>query len=83
MKAFELPTSVFEIAGAILFIGIIFLANAGGLGGGGILIPIMMIFFQLSIFECVPIANVLGMIAALNRFIVNYKQKHPNPKKAA
>ena len=60
--------------------GMTFLANAGGLGGGGLFIPFMMIFMKLSIFECVPLANIFGLIAALTRFIVNFKQKHPNKK---
>ena len=53
------------------------LANAGGVGGGDILIPFMMIFFQLSIPECVPVANALAFISTLTRFIVNRKQRHP------
>ena len=58
------------------------LANAAGLGGGGLLIPFMMIFLDISIFECVPLANVFGLIASGMRFIINYKQKHPSPVKA-
>jgi len=42
----------------------------------------MLIFFDLSIFECVPLANAFGLIAALTRFIVNFNQKHPNPLKS-
>jgi uncharacterized membrane protein YfcA len=60
-----------------------FLSNAGGLGGGGILIPFLLIFFKLSIFESVPIANLFGLIASLTRFLINFRQMHPNPKKAA
>jgi uncharacterized membrane protein YfcA len=59
------------------------LANAGGLGGGGILTPYIMIFFKLSIFECLPLANLFGLIATTTRFTMNYHQKHPNPAKAA
>lgn len=56
------------------------LANAGGLGGGGIIIPFMMIFFYLPIKECVPIANFFGFAAAFIRFCLNFKMKHPNKK---
>jgi hypothetical protein len=55
------------------------LATAGGLGAGGILIPYIMIFFGLPVFECVPIANAFGLISSATRFVVNYRQKHPNP----
>jgi hypothetical protein len=57
---------------AILFFMAI-LANAGGLGGGGTLTPFMMLFLDLNIFECVPIANFLGLTAAVTRFVVNFR----------
>lgn len=50
----------------------------GGLGGGGLLIPYLMIFFGIPLLECVPLGNLMGLLAALTRFIVNYKQKHPS-----
>jgi uncharacterized membrane protein YfcA len=71
-KTLILPPSATEIIGVLVIISITFLANAGGLGGGGILTPFMLIFFDLSIFECVPLANAFGLIAALTRFIVNF-----------
>lgn len=54
------------------------LGNAGGIGGAGVNIPFMMIFFGLPIKECVPLAQIFGLIAALVRFFVNYKENHPN-----
>lgn len=83
MKTLELPPSLIEVIGVLALMCMTILANAGGLGGGGTLTPFMMIFLKLSIFECVPLANVFGMIAAATRFIVNFKQKHPNKQKAA
>ena len=73
MKDLVLPLSVLDVIGVIVLFGMTFLANAGGLGGGGILTPFMMIFLKLSIFECVPLANVFGLIAAATRFIVNFR----------
>ncbi|TNV78400.1 hypothetical protein FGO68_gene12330 [Halteria grandinella] len=82
-KSLEFPPSMMDILGIIFLLGMSFLANAGGLGGGGLLTPFMMIFLKLSIFECVPVANFFGWLAAATRFVVNYRQKHPNPLKAA
>ncbi len=53
------------------------MANAGGLGGGGIMIPFMMIFLELPIEECVPLANSFALISGVTRFVLNYKEKHP------
>ena len=77
----DLTFGFLDIVGFILITMMIILANAGGLGGGGTLTPFMLIFLRLSIFECVPLANFFGFVAAATRFIINFKQKHPNPKK--
>jgi len=82
MKDFHWPLSTLEVTGVVVFVVFIVIANAGGLGGGGSFTPFMMIFFGLSIFECVPLANLFSLISALTRFIINYRQKHPNPEKA-
>ena len=71
-KDLTMPPSATEMIGVLVLMFITFLANAGGLGGGGLLTPFMLLFFGLSIFECVPLANVFGLIAALTRFIVNF-----------
>jgi hypothetical protein len=49
------------------------LANAGGIGGGGLTIPFMMIFFALNIKECVPLANYAGLVSPVIRLILNFK----------
>jgi uncharacterized membrane protein YfcA len=76
------PPSTRNIIGLSIVTFMSMLANAAGLGGGGILTPYIMIFFQLSIKECIPLANIFGLIATVTRFITNYRQKHPNPEKA-
>jgi uncharacterized membrane protein YfcA len=81
-KTLELPPNSSEIIGVLVLMVITFLANVGGLGGAGVLTPYMLIFFDLSIYECVPLANVFGLIAAATRFILNFKQNHPNKQKA-
>jgi hypothetical protein len=73
MKELVFPPSILEIIGVLSLFCMTILANVGGLGGGGTLTPFMMIFLKLSINECVPLANVFGMIAAATRFIVNFR----------
>jgi uncharacterized membrane protein YfcA len=67
------PPTYTEACGLFVLFLIGILATAGGLGAGGILIPFVMIFFKLPLFECVPIANVFGLISSTTRFIVNYR----------
>ena len=66
-----------EIAGISSITIMNMLAAAGGLGGGGIVIPFLMIFMGMPISECVPITNAFGLITALTRFILNFQQTHP------
>lgn len=82
MKEFVFPPPPLEFFGLFVIFALTFLASAGGLGGGGITIPFMMIFFDLSLFECVPLANVFGMASSVIRFAINFKQLHPNPANA-
>ena len=48
-KDLIMPPTITEITGLLVLMSITFLANAGGLGGGGVLTPFMLIFFGLSI----------------------------------
>ena len=76
----EFPLTLLNYIGLVILILMVILANAGGLGGGGLLIPFLMMFFALPIKECVPIANIFGLIASLIRFILNFNMRHPNNK---
>lgn len=72
MKELSWPPSSLELIGLVVITFMSMLANAGGLGGGGILTPFVMIFFKLPLFECIPLSNVFGLIATLTRFYMNY-----------
>lgn len=80
LTPFTFPITGLEIVGVITVFLVTVLANAGGIGGGGLNIPFMSIFLGLSIKECVPIANFSGFIAPFIRFILNFKQRHPTRK---
>jgi uncharacterized membrane protein YfcA len=73
---FENP--VLEGIGCVLMFVLIALSNAGGLSGAGSNIPIMLIFFQLDMACAVPISAFVAVVATSFRFILNFKQKHPN-----
>lgn len=68
------PPTMFANLGMFILSIVSILGNAGGIGGAGVNIPMMMIFFGLTIKECVPIANIFGLGAALVRFIINFKR---------
>lgn len=73
----DFPLNWVQIAGVAFMTIMNTFAVAGGVGGGGIVIPILMIFMKIPISECVPITNAFGLIVGLTRFIYNFKQMHP------
>jgi uncharacterized membrane protein YfcA len=66
-----------QVTGIVLISIMNMMASAGGIGGGGIMTPFMMIFMSIPITECIPLANSFALISAITRFIVNFKQTHP------
>lgn len=75
------PLNYMQYLGVLAVFLMVIVANAGGLGGGGTMIPLIMIFFNIPIKECVPIVNFFGWLAAMLRFVLNFKQKHPRRPK--
>jgi uncharacterized membrane protein YfcA len=82
MTELRWPPTPTDIVGLFVVTLMSLLSNAGGIGGGGVLTPFMMLFYNLSIYECLPLANLFGLVASGSRFAMNYRQKHPNPMKA-
>lgn len=78
-KAF--PAEPTEWIGFVMMGAIIGFANAGGIGGGGLLMPIIIIFFGADVSDGTPISNFCIVISAIMRFIINFKQMHPDRKK--
>ena len=72
------PPSLLEVVGYFVLLAMATLSTAGGIGAAGSVGPLIMVFFSLSIFECVPITNFFGLTAAVTRFCLNFRMKHPN-----
>ena len=53
------------------------LCNAGGVGGGAILVPLLVLFSRFSQGEAIALANFIILLGGIIRFIRNYKYKHP------
>ena len=75
------PLSTYEIIGSVVFFLVIGIASAAGIGGGGITMPIIILFFGYSGISAVSMSNFNIFCAAVLRFIVNINQKHPEADK--
>ena len=69
-----------ETIGTVLMGILIALSNAGGLSGAGSNIPIMKIFFDMTMDEAVPVSAFVAVCATVFRFLLNFNQVHPNNK---
>ena len=66
-----------EIAGLVVFAVIKALSNIGGIGGGGVSIPIIMAFFYFTAKPAIAISSFAIFLTTIVRFIMNFKEKHP------
>jgi len=56
------------------------LSNSGGLGGGGTMIPILILFFRFDLKRSIALSNSTIFVSALIRFLVNAPKHHPLKK---
>ena len=72
-----LPPSTEEITGAFAITIGSAISNAGGIGGGGLLIPILILMLKFTTHEAIPISKLMIFTGALTAFIMGLKNKHP------
>jgi uncharacterized membrane protein YfcA len=74
---FIFPITITEIIGlGFIFIGSA-LSNAGGIGGGGLLIPILLLMLKFYTHEAIPISKLMIFTGAVTSFMLGFRQKHP------
>jgi uncharacterized membrane protein YfcA len=74
-----LPPTKSEVIAIILLPILIGLANNGGVGGGGLIIPICIAFFGFTTIQAIAISNSTIFIgSAVRYFGFSIRQKHPH-----
>ena len=71
------PTSFSEMMGLVSIAIGSALSNAGGIGGGGLLIPILLLLLGFVAHEAIPISKLMIFTGALTSFLLGFRQKHP------
>ena len=69
-----------EIIGLVLIFLTSALSNAGGTGGGGLVIPILLLMFKFYTHEAIPISKLTIFAGAVTSFMLNFGQLHPKRK---
>ena len=72
-----LPMYASEFYLYFAIIPIVIYANIGGLGGGGILIPLAMAVLHFDMRNAVPISNVQSTVSTIFRNSSNLRESHP------
>ena len=71
------PLHEMEFWGLIQLIYILFIANVGGVGGGGVQFPCLIGFFKLGAKFAIPLSNFSIFLSSFIRYIANRKKPHP------
>ena len=76
------PIYGLEVAGLAVFSLIMALANIAGIGGGGIAIPVLIAFFYFTTKTAIAISSFSIFLTTLARFVMNFKERHPDKPNA-
>ena len=71
------PMHTSEFYGSFLIVLLLAFTNTGGLGGGGIMIPVMIGIFRFDTRNAVTISNASTMVSSGARNFINLKVSHP------
>jgi uncharacterized membrane protein YfcA len=69
-----------EYIGSLFILVLLVYSNAGGLGGGGMLIPIAMDFYKFDAKNAIALSNSTIFMSGFVRFVMNLFKKHPFKK---
>lgn len=71
------PMDGFEFCGCILTFIVLFIANCGGVGGGGALIPVVLVFYGFDMKESIAQSNASILVSSIARYLYNFNKPHP------
>ena len=73
------PLKPIEYVATILLIVILVLTNAAGIGGGGAILPIIMLY-GFTTTEAVSLSNFVIFVGCIARYFFEFNQAHPYRK---
>jgi uncharacterized membrane protein YfcA len=71
------PLKELELWGFISIFAALWLANMGGVGGGGMCVPIGIAFFKLDPKNAIALSNFSIFLSSAIRYILNAPKSHP------
>lgn len=77
------PAETREIVGLVTLSILMMLCTVAGIGGGGITIPILQVFFVFEFKQATAVSGISILICSIARYIYNFGQMHPEKKAVA
>ncbi len=68
-----------EYIGSLLVVVMMFIANSGGSAVGGVITPIVTMFFGYDVKMGIAISNFTVVFSGWLRYGLNFKNRHPKP----
>ena len=72
-----------EVVGIVVLSLLMMLRTVAGIGGGGVTVPLLSVFFTFEFKEATAISGFSILICSITRYIYNFKQKHPEKNAVA
>ena len=73
-----MPQEPIEIVGTVVLTILMALSVMSGIGGGGIIVPLLMAFYNLETKEAIAISGFTILVGSITRYIVTLKERHPD-----
>ena len=71
------PMKERELWGMLVVFACLWLANMGGVGGGGMVVPISMLFFKFDAKNAIALSNFSIFLSSAIRYLLNSPKSHP------
>lgn len=72
------PVKGIEIGGTFVLLILKALAVMSGIGGGGIIVPLLMVFYNLNTKNAVAISGFTILTGAITRYLITLGERHPD-----
>lgn len=77
VRSLIMPSSLVFFGGCVALFSACLIASAGGVGGGGLSVPILLLIFGYSFETAVPLSQFVVLGNALSQCLVNIQHRNP------
>lgn len=72
------PMEIREFVGIIILPVLMTLSTVAGVGGGGVVVPLIMVFYEFSTKKAIAISGFSILTSSLTRYVYTLNSKHPD-----